>query len=142
MSKAKLKATAIFVLLPLFLLFSISLGYVLFTQTFTSTVTEPIVVTVTKELAPSIYPGQFTTLEFNVKNNGPVTYGIIITETHTFPEGVYISQVVVDGFTYTFGSKFTIGPGETYPVTVTVVAPKSAGSGLISLNIMVERTSP
>lgn len=97
----------------------------------------PIEVKVVRDLDPYIYPGQQTDLMLIIKNREHKAYNIIITESHTFPYGVYM-LARIRGFNYTFGDKVTIKPNEAIPLTITIITQKDAGTGSITLTIRIE----
>jgi archaellum component FlaG (FlaF/FlaG flagellin family) len=100
---------------------------------------EPIEVQVVHSFDRHFYPGQQTSLMLTIRNEEHETCDITVTETHTFPEGVYM-LARIGGFKYTFGEKFAIKPSQTIPLNITIVAPGDAGTGAVKLTIMISTT--
>jgi hypothetical protein len=102
---------------------------------------EPIEVKVVRSFAAYFYPGQQTTLTLTINNEEHETCDITVTETHTFPVGVYM-LASLGGFKYAFGDKFAIKPEQAIPLNITVVAPPDSGTGAVKITITIRATLP
>jgi hypothetical protein len=97
---------------------------------------KPFEVKVVRSLDAHFYPGEKTALVLTISNEEHEACDIIVTETHTFPEGVYM-LASIGGFKYTFGEGFAIKGGQAVPLNITVVAPADAGTGAVKLTITI-----
>jgi len=102
---------------------------------------EPIEVQIVHSFDRHFYPGQQTSLMLTIRNEEHETCDITVTETHTFPQGVYM-LASIGGFKYTFGDKFAIKPSQATPLKITIVAPADAATGAIRLTITISTTLP
>jgi hypothetical protein len=96
----------------------------------------PIKVKVVDKLDAHFYPGERNDWILTISNKEDEPCDITITETHTFPVGVYM-LVSIGGFKYIFGSKFAIKPDHTVSLNITVVAPGDAGTGRVKITITI-----